>query len=155
MYARVLQPRVCAPAPSDTKPHTHTHTHTLSLSLSLFSRRYEALKSKISGYLATGAEDGLIHHKAPLSQRKIANRLSSGGFLLYPTSRAEVCVCVGCLCVWGVRVRVRVLSVRASERSSVCVCGVCIRACVHVCMCACLVCACVHVCVCACVHVYV
>ena len=55
--------------------------------------RYEALKRKISGYLASGAEEGLIHHKSPLSQRKIASKLSSGGFVLYPTSRAEVVLC--------------------------------------------------------------
>jgi hypothetical protein len=35
--------------------------------------------------LQTAASLGILHHKKPLSQRQIASKLSSAGFLLYPT----------------------------------------------------------------------
>ena len=50
---------------------------------------YDALKEKIGWLLVAGETHGVLHHKAPLSQRKISNKLSSGGFILYPSSRAE------------------------------------------------------------------
>ena len=36
--------------------------------------------------------EGLIYHKAPLSQRKLVSKLAAAGFVLYPTSRAEASV---------------------------------------------------------------
>ena len=36
--------------------------------------------------------EGLIYHKAPLSQRKLVSQLAAAGFVLYPTSRAEASV---------------------------------------------------------------
>ena len=50
---------------------------------------YEALKEKIGWHLVAGATEGVISSKVPLSQRKISSKLSSGGFVLYPSSRAE------------------------------------------------------------------